>query len=158
MVCLNHARTQSSFLQKLQKIPCYALFCWQVTVAIPVGVVHPSSSSSTTQSVGDVLLHPATPRLLSLESLEGKGATSMELHNVENKEEALLETCSKTCKLWVAHAVQKVVVHQKLSVCGCLLKCAKFIAAMLLTNYFNGASPFREASSTLAGQEIPCVY
>ena len=67
------------------------------SVGIPVGVVHPSSSSSTVQSVGDVLLRPTTPQLLSRGLLEGKGATSTELHTAENIEEALAELCSKTC-------------------------------------------------------------
>lgn len=85
-------------------------FCNQLVLDTTVGVVHPSSSSMT-QSAGDMLLRPTTPRLLSLGSIEGKcpnttrSAASTECCHPKNKEEEPVETCSKACSSWVAHAV-----------------------------------------------------
>jgi len=87
----------------------YHLLYQQYRLVFPYhGVVHPSSSSSTVQSAGDVLLRPTTPQLLSRGLLEGKGATSTELHTTENKEEALAELCSKTCNSPVSESVEQV--------------------------------------------------
>ncbi|PNF30854.1 LisH domain-containing protein ARMC9, partial [Cryptotermes secundus] len=65
------------------------------------GVVH-TSSSSTAQSAGDVVLRPTTPRLHSLGSSEGKyvsykSATSMEPSHHEKNGAEVSETCSKMC-------------------------------------------------------------
>ena len=74
-----------------------------------VGVVHPSSSSAS-QSAGDLLMRPTTPRLLSFGSLEGKcpggtdcsnvrPATSPELtaENKDKDEDDQTDTCSRNC-------------------------------------------------------------
>ncbi|KAJ9591199.1 hypothetical protein L9F63_002270 [Diploptera punctata] len=81
------------------------------------GIVHPTSSS-TSQSVGDLLMRPTTPRLLSFGSLEGKcpsavdcsavrPATSPDLNTQSKDEDDQTDTCSRNCDVLFLESVDK---------------------------------------------------